>query len=283
MKRYYKIGEIAALYSVSPDSLRYYEEIGLLTPRRDANGYRMYSIEDIWRLNVIRDMLKLDFPTGQIKEYLGAHTLASTQALLQREKEAVDARIAELQAIRAGIEAREGEIAAAAARPIGKFSIKTLPERGLLRMAGEAHEDAEIDFLVKKLHKRYEDELFLIRNGATGALIPLSGIRAGIFNRYSSVFMLREGGEPCDVKIPAGEFATVCFRGAYQNTARFMPKLLAYAKAHSCVPCGNALELYLIDIHESGDPSEYITELQLPVSAAPDAAVPLRRPDSTKP
>ena len=199
MKRYYKIGEIAALYSVSPDSLRYYEEIGLLTPRRDANGYRMYSIEDIWQLNVIRDMLKLDFPTGQIKEYLGAHTLASTQALLQREKEAVDARIAELQAIRAGIETREGEIAAAAARPVGKFSIKTLPERGLLRMAGEAHEDAEIDFLVKKLHKRYEDELFLICNGATGALIPLSGIKAGIFNRYSSVFMLREGGEPCDV------------------------------------------------------------------------------------
>ena len=119
--------------------------------------------------------------------------------------------------------------------------------------------------------------------GYLESLIPLSGIKAGIFNRYSSVFMLREGGEPCDVKVPAGEFATVCFRGAYQNTARFMPKLLAYAKAHSCVPCGNALELYLIDIHESGDPSEYITELQLPVSAAPDAAVPLRRPDSTKP
>ena len=39
--------EIAALYSVSPDSLRYYEEIGLLTPRRDANGYRMYSIEAV--------------------------------------------------------------------------------------------------------------------------------------------------------------------------------------------------------------------------------------------
>lgn len=282
MKRYYKIGEIAALYSISPDSLRYYEEIGLLTPRRDANGYRMYSIEDIWRLNVIRDMLKLDFPTEQIREYLGAHTLASTQTLLRREKEAVDARLAELQAIRDGIEAREAEICAAAARPIGEFSIKTLPERGLLRMAGEAREDAEIDFLVKKLHKRYEDELFLIRNGATGALIPLSGIEAGVFNRYSSVFMLREGGEPCDVKIPAGEFATVCFRGDYQNTARFMPKLLAYAKAHHRVPCGNALELYLIDIHESGDPAEYITELQLPVTPLPDAAAPSHRPDSTK-
>lgn len=282
MKRYYKIGEIAALYSVSPDSLRYYEEIGLLTPCRDANGYRMYSIEDIWRLNVIRDMLKLDFPTQQIKEYLSAHTLASTRALLQREKEAVDARIAELQTIRDGIEAREEEIAAAAALPIGVFAIKALPERGLLRMAGEAREDAEIDFLVKKLHKRYEDELFLIRNGATGALIPLSGIEAGVYNRYSSVFMLREGGEPCDVKVPAGEFATVRFRGDYRNTARLMPKLLEYAKAHARVPCGNALELYLIDIHESGDPSEYITELQLPVSPAPGAGAPSRRPGNTR-
>ena len=281
MKRYYKIGEIAALYSVSSDSLRYYEEIGLLTPRRDANGYRMYSIEDIWRLNVIRDMLKLDFPTEQIKEYLRAHTLASTRALLQNEKETVDARIAELQAIRAEIEAREDEIAAAAALPTEVFTIKTLPERGLLRMAGEAREDAEIDFLVKKLHKRYEDELFLIRNGATGALIPLASIQSGIFNRYSSVFMLRAGGEPCDVTVPAGEFACVCFRGDYQNTARFLPKLVAYAKAHDRVPCGNALELYLIDIHESGDPAEYITELQLPVAPVSEAA-PSPRPGSTK-
>lgn len=281
MKRYYKIGEIASLYSISADSLRYYEETGLLAPRRDANGYRMYSIEDIWRINIIRDMLKLDFSTQQIKEYLGTHTLASTQALLQREKEAVDAHILELQSIRNGIEAREAEIAMAAALPIEEFSIKTLPPRGLLRMAGEVREDAEIDFLIKKLHKRYEDELFLIRSGTTGALIPLSGIQAGVFNRYSSVFMLREAGEPCDVTIPAGEFATVCFRGDYHNTARLMPKLLAYAKAHRRVPAGNALELYLIDVHESGDPEDYITELQLPV--APTAAGVLSpRQSSTK-
>ncbi len=280
MKQYYKIGEIASLYSISPDSLRYYEEIGLLTPRRDVNGYRMYSIEDIWRLNVIRDMLKLDFPTGQIKEYLSAHTLASTLALFEREKDVLDARIAELQTIRAGIEAREAEIAAASARPVGQFSIKVLPKRGLLRMAGEVHADAEIDFLIKKLHKRYEDELFLIRNGATGALIPLSGIKKGVFNRYSSVFMLRAGDEPCDVAIPAGEFASVCFRGDYRNTAKYMPELVAYAKAHHRVPCGNALELYLIDIHESGNPEEYVTELQLPVSA-PGAAALSHPPGST--
>lgn len=46
MKKYYKIGEISKLYSISPDSLRYYEDLGILKPKRDVNGYRMYSIND---------------------------------------------------------------------------------------------------------------------------------------------------------------------------------------------------------------------------------------------
>ena len=47
MKEYYKIGEISKLYNIGADSLRYYEEAGILKPRRDENGYRMYSINDI--------------------------------------------------------------------------------------------------------------------------------------------------------------------------------------------------------------------------------------------
>ena len=32
MKQFYKIGEISKLYQIGPDSLRYYEELGLLNP-----------------------------------------------------------------------------------------------------------------------------------------------------------------------------------------------------------------------------------------------------------
>ncbi|WP_367317102.1 MerR family DNA-binding transcriptional regulator [Holdemanella biformis] len=32
MKKYYKINEIAKLYNVKADSLRYYEEVGLIHP-----------------------------------------------------------------------------------------------------------------------------------------------------------------------------------------------------------------------------------------------------------
>lgn len=44
MKDYYKINEISNLYGIGVDSLRYYEKIGVLIPRRDTNGYRLYGL-----------------------------------------------------------------------------------------------------------------------------------------------------------------------------------------------------------------------------------------------
>ena len=66
MSTFYKIGEIAALYGISTDILRYYEELGILVPRRAPNGYRVYRTEDLWCLNVIRDLRQLGFSMDQI-------------------------------------------------------------------------------------------------------------------------------------------------------------------------------------------------------------------------
>ena len=43
MKDLYKIHEIARLFRLHPDTLRYYEEKGLLHPVRGESGYRMYT------------------------------------------------------------------------------------------------------------------------------------------------------------------------------------------------------------------------------------------------
>ena len=86
MKNLYQIQEICRLYHIGADSLRYYEKIGLIQPQRSAGNYRLYSLSDIWRLNVIRDLLKLGFSTGQIKTYLDARSVATTRSLLAKNK-----------------------------------------------------------------------------------------------------------------------------------------------------------------------------------------------------
>lgn len=86
MKDYYKINEIARLYGIGVDSLRYYEKLGILKPRRDTNGYRLYNLKDMYKLNVIRDLRRLDFSMQQIKDYLEGQTVDHTLALLRQEQ-----------------------------------------------------------------------------------------------------------------------------------------------------------------------------------------------------
>ena len=87
MKYYYKISEISKLYSIGQDSLRYYERLGILNPKRDKNKYRMYSLKDIYKLNLIRDLRNLNFSMAQIKDYLDHQTVENTLNILCREDE----------------------------------------------------------------------------------------------------------------------------------------------------------------------------------------------------
>ena len=89
MKKFFKIGEISKLYGIGVDSIRYYEEIGIIKPERSESGYRHYSIHDIWRLNVIRDLRSIGFTMEQIREYLEHHTVSSSLSMLEDEKEAI--------------------------------------------------------------------------------------------------------------------------------------------------------------------------------------------------
>lgn len=65
-----RIGELAERTNVSPRSLRYYEEQGLLTPGRGANGYRDYAECLVDRVIQIRDLLDAGLPTRIIKQVL---------------------------------------------------------------------------------------------------------------------------------------------------------------------------------------------------------------------
>ena len=58
-------------------------------PRRGENNYRLYSLKDIYRLNIIRDLLTLGFSVKQIGEYLGRQNVESTLSMLEEEKEKI--------------------------------------------------------------------------------------------------------------------------------------------------------------------------------------------------
>ncbi|MER7682792.1 MerR family transcriptional regulator [Streptomyces sp. NPDC096934] len=65
-----KIGDLAARTGVAPRLLRYYEEVGLLHPFRNANGYRGYGEPAVDRVLQIRELLETGLTTEMIRELL---------------------------------------------------------------------------------------------------------------------------------------------------------------------------------------------------------------------
>jgi len=66
MKKY-TIKETAKLLNLSTHTLRYYDEIGVLSPKRADNGYRYYSEVDLFNLQYIEVMKYADFSLAEIK------------------------------------------------------------------------------------------------------------------------------------------------------------------------------------------------------------------------
>jgi DNA-binding transcriptional MerR regulator len=67
-----RIGELAERTGVPQRMLRYYEQQGLLAPRRGDNGYRRYAEQDIARVRQVRGLISSGMPTRIIRLVLQA-------------------------------------------------------------------------------------------------------------------------------------------------------------------------------------------------------------------
>jgi DNA-binding transcriptional MerR regulator len=67
-----QIGEVAERTGLSLRTIRYYEEVGLVTPSgRTTGGFRLYSELEVSRLLLIKRMKPLDFSLEDMREVLG--------------------------------------------------------------------------------------------------------------------------------------------------------------------------------------------------------------------
>ena len=106
-KKTFKIGELSKLYDISVDSIRYYEKAGILKPIRDEeNNYRLYTVEDVRKLTMIRELLNLNFSTEQIRDFDENRNVSNTKSMLELELNIVNDAIVDLYKKRDSIAAR---------------------------------------------------------------------------------------------------------------------------------------------------------------------------------
>lgn len=103
-----QIGEVAEHTGLSLRTIRYYEEVGLAAPSaRSAGGFRLYSRQDLQRLQFLKKMKPAGLQLEQIRELLQLldapaeersdaqrEKIADMAAQAEREREKLAQRIA---------------------------------------------------------------------------------------------------------------------------------------------------------------------------------------------
>jgi MerR family transcriptional regulator, aldehyde-responsive regulator len=98
-----KIAEVSEKYGFTPDTLRYYERIGLIPPvTRNGGGIREYGEIDIKRIEFVRCLRSAGLPIETLIEYFslleqGDGTVVARKELLLEQRELLKGRIAEME------------------------------------------------------------------------------------------------------------------------------------------------------------------------------------------
>jgi len=98
-----KIAEVSKRYSMTSDTLRYYERIGLIQPvNRERSGIRDYNETDLRRVEFIKCMRSAGLPIETLIEYVGLvqqgdGTIEARKDILIEQRELLADRMREMQ------------------------------------------------------------------------------------------------------------------------------------------------------------------------------------------
>ena len=102
------IGEVAARSGLPAKTIRYYEEIGLLRPRRGANGYRAFAEADAERLAFLARARSLGFSIEECRTLLAlqqdeGRASGDVRRVAVAHLAEVDRKLDELRALRSAL------------------------------------------------------------------------------------------------------------------------------------------------------------------------------------
>ncbi|MNG81631.1 Mercuric resistance operon regulatory protein [compost metagenome] len=118
-----KIGELEARSGASRHTLRYYEQIGLISPLRGTNNYRVYTTQTLQDLDFIQRAQSMGFTLGEIGEILRAQRnqlidCAEGAKLIERKMAEIKQKITSLRSIYRHLDEERANLEASAARQL---------------------------------------------------------------------------------------------------------------------------------------------------------------------
>lgn len=262
-KTLYRIGMFAAMNRVTVKALRFYEEQNLLLPAyiNYENGYRFYELSQIQDLHKITALKQAGFTLEEIQKLNNG---CDENAVLLKKKSELLSKIADLTKQLSIVETFLTKKADTISSPV---LIKKIPKVTVAAM--------------KSTIESYDDLFELMPK--MGALMEKTGCECSMPEYCFTNYITTTGEiiiETCEAVVeakpqledlyfkefPEVQAACIFHKGSYNNLSQSYERLLNYIEENSYEICGDFRESYIDGVWNKSDESQWLTEIQIPVS-----------------
>lgn len=251
MKEYLTIGELAKIFGMDVQLLRYYDARGLLVPalRNQTNGRRYYHFDQVYLLATIRYLRKLGYSLEQAADFVASGDVSKNMDSMAAQADILQRRCQELlttvDIIQKKICFIQEETRDAKEN---SFRFKVYPDRQFL------HIGEEIDLFT------YEPFYFYPTVGFYTADRKWFG--AYLFGDSGADKLLAETQAAAD-QIPGGNYLCGYHYGPYTTIRDSIGRLYQEGESRGLVLDSCVVTLNIIDQFSEGHPENYVTGLEV--------------------
>lgn len=273
-KEFYQIGEVSKICNIPIKTLRYYDEIELLIPRKidPGSNYRYYSNDQLALVLVIKHFKEAGFSLKEIKVLLGRENLEYNTRRINEKCIEIDNKINDLKMLKEKLQffIKESKKEKKKHKEF-RIEIKEIPISYVAYLRNRGPCTIE-EFTVRycKLISLVEKNNFhIIRNAMAIYYDNCIDFEEKEKTEYDIEVCIGVSEER-EIKGLVREFGgfkavTAIHYGSYDNIIDTYRKINKFIYENGYEICGEPIDNYLVDIMNTADESNYVTELIIPI------------------
>lgn len=264
----YSIGEVSKLCNVSKKALRFYDEIGLISPDEvTSNHYRYYSRKSLLKITILKYYKQMGFKLEEVRDLITSEEyrpmergfLVKIDELLE-EQLAVDVKLTSVRDWYHLLVEAQNIIE----NDVRDVSVKYLDttEFGFM---DQAYND---DYMEAIINLEWTNYLTEINNEITGpVIIWYPSYKGRMKGECESMRVLQKMILPAkpehSIEI-GGKTVLSCYHiGAHEKLPETYEKMIKWAKAHNYRLGQSSIERYVTDYWTTENPDMFVTEVMI--------------------
>lgn len=270
-KAKYSIGEVSRICKVSKKTLRYYDEIGLITTqRKDYNNYRYYTFESLQTVSVIKYYKQMGFTLDEMRHLVESDmpnvymciqkSFLNKIAQLEKDRESIHRKYLSVKNWYDLVQEAEQILE----NNINEVSVKFVELSELL------YREQEYDgnLMAAIINIDFTNYLNELNNEITGpVIINFTSLQDRVQNTGQLMQIMQKPLLPSsqDTLVPFGGHTMItCYHtGSHDNISKTYSKIEHWAKQHGYTLDKGSYERYVVDYWTTKDCDKFVTEVMI--------------------